>query len=366
MSSRDPQYITPDIKCKLRRKNRLMRAGRQEEANAIASQISKKISRRDAVYLKKCDHATRSKDLWKAVQHYGKGVSARNAPIEIPPDELNKHYAHISTDRNYKSPELKQSADPINLEVFTEEDIFKILDHLKFTATGLDGIPAWLLRLGAPVFSAPIARLFNLSLSMSTVPHQWKQALICPIPKVKQAKVPSEFRPISITSVLSRTMEKLFVREFIYPSMNDPTLATMFADQFAFRPTGSTTAALIALLDKITELLTMNEYVSVFVLDFSKAFDSVHHSKLLNKAAILPIPDQAFNWLVQYFKDHSHCTRTGNGVSQFEAINSSVIQGSGIGPGAYDINASDLQTVVETNCLFKFADDTTLVIPAKK
>ena len=60
--------------------------------------------------------------------------------------------------------------------------------HLHPTATGLDGLPAWFLRLGAPAFSRPIASLFNLSLATSTVPQQWKQASIRPIPKVTTPK----------------------------------------------------------------------------------------------------------------------------------------------------------------------------------
>jgi hypothetical protein len=97
MTSRDPTSINPEIKYKLRRKNRLMCAGRVEEAGALAERIGK--------------------------------------------------------------------------------------DHLRPTATGLDGLPAWFLRLGTPVFCQPIAYLFSLSRAMSTIPQQWKQASILPIPK---------------------------------------------------------------------------------------------------------------------------------------------------------------------------------------
>ena len=174
-------------------------------------------------------------------------------PSNISPDDLNEHYARISTDPQYNPPRLKHSAS-IGDEIFTEEKVFKILDSLKVTATGLDGIPTWFLRLGAPIFSSSLAALFNLSLNKSIVPHQWKRALISPIPKVRHAKVPSDFRPISITPVMSRITEKQFVKEFIYPSMIHPTFAPLFADQYAFRPTGSVAAVLIALLDKVTSL----------------------------------------------------------------------------------------------------------------
>ena len=46
------------------------------------------------------------------------------------------------------------------------------------------------------------------------------------------------------------------------------------------------------------------------------------------------------------------------------AVNSSIIQGSAIGPAMYVVNAADLHTVVPGNSLMKYADDTYLVIPA--
>ena len=62
VTSRDPQYITASIKAKLRRKNRLMRAGRVEEAGALARQIGRDITRRSKRQLAKinCKPDTRS------------------------------------------------------------------------------------------------------------------------------------------------------------------------------------------------------------------------------------------------------------------------------------------------------------------
>jgi len=77
-----------------------------------------------------------------------------------------------------------------------------MLDRLKATATGLDRIPAWFLRLGTPVFAAPIAQLFNQSIIAGVVRSQWKTAIITPVPKVKQPAHPADFRPISITPIL--------------------------------------------------------------------------------------------------------------------------------------------------------------------
>ena len=79
------------------------------------------------------------------------------------------------------------------------------------------------------------------------------------------------------------------VRCFLYPTFSIPLPTLNFCDQFAFRPTGSTTAALIYILHTVTYLLTANQYVAVIALDFSKAFDTVRHSTLLEKMADLAI-----------------------------------------------------------------------------
>jgi Reverse transcriptase (RNA-dependent DNA polymerase) len=100
----------------------------------------------------------------------------------------------------------------------------------------------------------------------------------------------------------------------------------------------------------------------VFVLDFSKAFDTVRYSTLLDKLARLDIPDEAFNWIKNFLEVHSHCTKYAGLVSTLINISASVIQGSAIEPASYVVVASDLRPVTQGNLLFKFADDTFLVV----
>ena len=144
--------------------------------------------------------------------------------------------------------------------------------------------------------------------------------------------------------------------------MSPPT-TLQFDDQFAFRPTGSTTAAIISLLNTIINLLSSEPYVVVISLDFSKAFDTVRHSSLLQKLAQLDLPDHIYNWLADFFSNHSHCTVFRDQQSSLLAITASIIQGSAIGPPAYVVTAGDLATTTPGNTLCKFADDTYVIIP---
>ena len=159
--------------------------------------------------------------------------------------------------------------------------------------------------------------MINLSLSTYVVPKQWKAAYILPVPKIAVPQFPADYRPISITPILSRIIERIVVRDFIYPSLQFPPPDLSFCDQFAFQPSASTTAALIHLPQTITNLLQSNPYVVVYALDFSKAFDSVRHSAVLNKFSLLSIPDHVYNWIEAFFRDHSHCMKFDGEISDF-------------------------------------------------
>jgi hypothetical protein len=364
-TTRDPAYVTPGIKAKLRKKNKLMRAGRVEEAGALAVRIGKDIMRRNKTQLCKAGRKTDAKDMWAAVRELTGRKQECGVVDGVSAETLNCHYATISTDASYTPPLQKFTVATRRQQKYVlEMEVFHALDHLRPTATGLDGLPAWFLRLGAPVFCAPISRLLNLSLATSTVPQQWKQAYIRPIPKIATPKQHADFRPISITPVLTRMMERTIVRQFIYPAFFSMPSHLSLHDQFAFRPTGSTTAALISLLNTVTNLLASNPYVIVICLDFSKAFDTVKHSTLLDKLAQLDMPEHVYNWLVDFFSGHSHCTIYRGQKSTLQQITASVIQGSGVGPAVYVVNAADLAAVTAGNVMVKFADDTYIVIPA--
>src|SRR6218665_1153307 len=61
--------------------------------------------------------------------------------------------------------------------------------------------------------------------------------------------------------ILSRVVERLVVSTYLYPALMKPPMVAEITDQFAFRPTGSTTAALIDLLHQLTLMLEKNDYV---------------------------------------------------------------------------------------------------------
>ena len=74
---------------------------------------------------------------------------------------------------------------------------------------GVDGIPPELLMETVEQISIPLARVFNLSLKEGVVPFQWKEANIIPLFKKGSRNKSENYRPVSLTSVICKLLEKL-------------------------------------------------------------------------------------------------------------------------------------------------------------
>src|ERR1700755_2739043 len=74
-------------------------------------------------------------------------------------------------------------------------------------AYGPDGIPPLFLKTCASELASCLGKLFRLCLSTLTFPSCWKRALIQPVPKKGNQSQPSNYRPISLTSVLYEVFE---------------------------------------------------------------------------------------------------------------------------------------------------------------
>ena len=77
-------------------------------------------------------------------------------------------------------------------------------------------------------------------------------------PKTSIITVPGDLRPILVTSTLSLTVEKVIVKNYLSPLLD----STSFYDQYAYKPTGSTTCALADLTYRVDTLLESNQSVS--------------------------------------------------------------------------------------------------------
>ena len=103
-----------------------------------------------------------------------------------------------------------------------------------------------------------------MSVSHGVVPAAWRTVVITPVPKCTPVSGVNDLRPISVTPILSRMVERLIVKDHIFSAI---TAAKLY-DQFGFKPTGSTTAALVDIINTISIMLETNKYVRFLLIDF--------------------------------------------------------------------------------------------------
>jgi hypothetical protein len=365
---RDPDYVTPYVKYLLRKRYTLRRKGRSEEANLLAQKINDTISNIRSKRLSNLQNAP-SKILWKSVapRTRDNNCDVSNS-ILYDIDSACDFFANISFDSAYNVDKVMEfSKLPQHVHVgqyLTATDISsvtveRLLRSIKSTSPGTDGLPSWFFNSCSVELADIVCHIINCSLTSGIIPSQWSTALVTLIPKVHSPLELGDFRPISVTPILSRLVEKLVIRQWLRPAIPN----SIIADQFAFKPTGSTTAALVYLMHHVTKLLETNGYVRCLLVDFSKAFDIVDQAIIVRKLSMLPLPWNIINWIISFLTDRKIQLKRGDIISHPKQINRGIVQGSGIGPTLYIVHESDLIPMSLVNILLKYADDTNLLVP---
>ena len=158
--------------------------------------------------------------------------------------------------------------------------VYGLLSSLKSSkSTGSDDIPVRLLKEGALFLAEPLCHIFNSCLLDRIMPTAWKHGIIAPVPKTSPPKL-DHLRSITVLPVISKLLEKI-----VFLSSRNLLLKHIDKQQFGYVPDSSTISALIHFHERITKLPECDETLAVAALsmDFSKAFDTVSHSRLINK-----------------------------------------------------------------------------------
>ena len=134
-----------------------------------------------------------------------------------------------------------------------------------------------MLKDHAALLTPPLTAIFNCSLREGKLPKEWKMANVIPLPKVHlPMSICTDIRPISLTPIASKAFESIVMQW-----VDDAIVSHAGPKQFGGL---STTDALVEMTHKWYESTdSLNVYVRVVLLDFSKAFDLINHNILLEK-----------------------------------------------------------------------------------
>ena len=210
------------------------------------------------------------------------------------------------------------------------EDISDAIDSIPGSASpGSDGIPATLLKKAKKPISRILCKLMKKTIETGEIPLRLKISLIIPIHKSGSQGEPSNFRPISQTSHIIKTIERVIRKNIVTyleaGSRLDPR-------QHGSRAQRSTLSQLLQQQDEILKALESGENIDCVYLDFAKAYDKVDHGILLHKLKALGISGHIGRWLMNFHSGRMQEVLVKGRKSQVFIFVSGVPQGSVLGP----------------------------------
>ena len=277
------------------------------------------------------------------------------APKEIA-EVLNNQFKSVFTKEDLDAmPETSvSSSPPINDIVVCPNGVFKLLSELNpFKSPGPDAVSGHVLKQAAAEVTPMLTHLFQQSLSAGEVPKQWKLAYVTPIFKAGKRSNPTNYRPISLTSIVCKAMEHILTSEIMKYLEAHNILAPC---QFGFRSAHSCESQLLTVTDDLSKALNNKLQVDVGILDLSKAFDKVPHRRLLSKIESYGITGKVLNWLESFLSNRSQQVIVNGSFSSPCDVISGVPQGSVLGPTLFLLYINDITEGINSQMKL-FADD---------
>ena len=318
--------------------------------------------RKSEYFLQQCAlYGNQPKQMWRVINQVT-GRKKQKGSTNCPADVLGKYFHSIVTDTtsadeatNVHTPRDGGSTFAYFHKV-TEETVQCLLANISPSkATGSDGLPGFILKSCSDILAPSLTLLFNRSLESGCFPEDMKIANICPIFKSGDKTIPSNYRPVSMLSIVSKLLERVVHRQ-LHSYLNDNHLLP--DTQFAYRRNCSTEDALMIATEKLLTARDNNYISAAAFIDLSKAFDKVKHNILLTDLQEIGIDGAPLQWFRSYLSKRRQRVVIGASESSTELVTCGVPQGSVLGPTLFSLYVRNIRQAVPANIqLLQFADD---------
>ena len=313
----------------------------------------------------KSDRSETSKDTWSKIKKFGIASNQAKSATELDPavaDQFNHYFASVGqriaddlrrepcADLSLRLPRVVSGAFRVRCVTLSELSV--ALQRMSSSkAVGPDDVCLSLLRECFAVTGPHLLHVINHSLATGCVPAIWKLATIVPLHKGGALSEPSNFRPISVLSVVGKLAEKVVCAQLLEYVTTHHILVD---SQYAYRPHHFTEDAVTDIVSHVITNMDSGMVTTISSTDLSKAFDCVDRPALLAKLECYGVSP---HWFADYFTDRRQAVRGGQAPSLDVAFG--VVQGSIVGPLMFLLFTNDVQCYLSESCkLVSYADDT--------
>ena len=240
-----------------------------------------------------------SSKLWSHINLLMKAKSKPNIPIKF--EELNNFFTSVfkqAPPYNANLPctfKSNLSATSFYLKPITAQEIITTMKTLSNSrAFGSDGFDPLIIKDNIIHLSNQLEYIFNMSFTNGVLPNLLKSAIISSIYKGGNNCDAGNYRPISILTIFSKLLEKIFYNRLIQFVNSNSVLKS---NQFGFQTGKSMSSAIAHVTSVLINKTNNNKHTAFVLLDLKKAFDLVNHELLLTKLSHFGIRGLPLAWL---------------------------------------------------------------------